>query len=78
MTGSFSVLKYPCGSGAMGCTGTVLLWEFGGVSLVSPEVSHAGQGVLALLCIQLELVAVTAMQIVANFTIFLALTRRVD
>lgn len=37
-----------------------------------------GQGVLALLCIQLELVAVRAMQIVANFTIFLALTRRVD
>lgn len=36
------------------------------------------QDVLVLLCIQVESVAVTAMQIVANFTIFRALTRRVD
>lgn len=36
------------------------------------------QGVLALVCIQLESVAVAAMRIVANFTVFLALTRSVD
>lgn len=35
-------------------------------------------GCLALLCILLGSVAVTAIQIVANFTIFLALTRTVD